>query len=104
MASATAVVSLNGVSSGNGATVDFATAKRNVSAVLVPSATITDGLVVLQASHDGVNWVRMSTFAASRISGVRSFDFSRGAYRYWRGVVSRGIVGGTVVVTFMEAD
>lgn len=103
MASTTAVTSLNGVSNvSNGSTVDFAGAKRIVSAAIVPSAGVTSGLVVVQASQDGTNWIDIAV--VETVAGVnRGFDNGAGAYRYWRANVLTKINGGTVVVTFMEA-
>lgn len=84
--------------------MDFATAKRDVSAVVIPSATLTDGVVDIEASHDGVSWAKRLTVHASQRSGVVSYDFDRGAYRYWRANVKVPVKGGTATVTFMEAN
>lgn len=104
MASTTAQASLTNATSGAGTTVDFATAKRNVSAVLIPSATLTDGVVDIEASHDGVTWVKRITVHVSLRVGVTAYDFERGAYRYWRANVKSLVRGGSVTITFMEAD
>lgn len=95
---------LTAVTTGNGATVDFSTAKSHVAAVVVPSGTIAGGTVGVQASHDGVNWVHMVAVHVALRPGVQSNDFSTGAYRYWRAVVLQDITGGgTVSATLMEA-
>lgn len=104
MASTDAVVSLNGVSTGNGTTVDFTAAKRNVSVILRPSATLSAGTVGIEVSHDGTNWVRRLVMHVTLRVGNHSHDFSTGAYRYWRASVLRTIAGGTITATFMEAD
>lgn len=104
MASTTPVNSLDAVTAvGTGATVDFTTAKRIVSAAIYPTSGVTDGLILIQASQDGTNWIDQ---AVIEVSGGRNrgYDSSAGAYRYWRANVYSKVNGGTVVATFMEAD
>lgn len=104
MASITAVASLDSKVSGTGATVDFATAKRNVSAVLANTGLITGGVAGIEASQDGVTWVSMASIVIDQ-GRVRGYDNTTGAYRYWRAVVVDTIRGGgSLSVTFMEAD
>lgn len=105
MASTSAQTSLSGkATTQDGDTIDFTSAKSRVSAVLVRSGTITSGLVHVQASHDGTNWVVVHTFDPS-ISGNQSWNADLGAFRYWRGSIPRTVAGGgTISVTFMEAD
>ena len=103
MASTEAQVSLNGVTAaGPGSTVDFATARRDVTAMLIPSATLSAGIVTIEGSQDGTNWaqVRVIELAARENSVV---NFTGYALRYWRASVARTVSGGTVKVTFMEA-
>lgn len=87
----------------NGATVDFTVPKRNVTTVVVTSGTITGGLVEMQASQDGLNWV--SHTVVEPVQGVNyGVDSKYGAYRYWRANVIAAITGGgSVSATFMEA-
>lgn len=104
MASTTAVLSLDTKSAGSGASVDFATAKRNVSAVIFTAGLVTGGVVQVEASQDNLNWVPLAAFATDA-TRTRGFDSSRGAYRYWRATILDSIRGGgTVSATFMEAD
>lgn len=105
MPSTTAVTSLSGKGTAGdlGATVDFTTAKSIVSAVIIPALGSTDGMVVIQASQDGTNWVDMATVDILRGGVPRSYDNIIGAYRYWRSNVLTRINGGSVTVTFMEA-
>lgn len=105
MASTTAQASIDAkATTQDGTTVDFTTAKSRVSAVLVRSGTITAGLVQVQASHDSTNWVVVHTFDPG-IAGNLFWNATSGAFRYWRGSIPRTISGGgTVSVTFMEAD
>lgn len=104
MASVTPVTSLSTATTGNGTTVDFETAKRNVSAVIMTTGTVTAGAVGIQVSHDGTNWVSILDVHLTRRAGNKARDFSAGAYRYWRSVILRNVAGGgTVTVTFMEA-
>lgn len=103
MASALASTSLTDATSGTGSTVDFTTAVRTVSMVVVANGTVRGGLVNMQASHDGTNWV---TVGLAHMQGGENFavNFSGGAYRYWRASVGSAVTGGgTVTATFMEA-
>jgi hypothetical protein len=104
MASSTAQVSLDGVTAaGAGTTVDFSTAKRTVSVMLIPSATLSAGIVTIEASMDGANWaiVRVVELIGRENSIV---NLTGHALRYWRASVARTVSGGTIKVTFMEAD
>lgn len=103
MASTTALASLTNTTTGDGSTVDFLTAKKNVTMVVFTSGLVTEVLVQVQASQDGTNWVPISSVEASvRPRGV---DLSGGAYRYWRASVTKDALGGgKVSATFMEAD
>lgn len=104
MASTEAQVSLNGATAvGAGSAVDFATARRDVTAMLIPSATLSSGIVTVEGSQDGTNWamIRVIELAARGNSVV---NFTGYALRYWRASVARTVSGGTVRVTFMEAD
>jgi hypothetical protein len=87
---------------GPGATVDFVTAKLNVSMAVVVSGSITSGLVGMEASHDGAAWIPHTVIDVT--TGLnQGVDNRSGAYRYWRSTVVAEIVGGTVSATFMEA-
>jgi hypothetical protein len=104
MASSTAQVSLTGASTGTGLSVDFTVAKKNVSAVIFTSGGVTGGVVQVEASQDNLNWVPIAAYAIDA-TRTRSFDSSRGAYRYWRATILDPIKGGGAIsATFMEAD
>jgi hypothetical protein len=103
MASTLAQTTLSGVATGAGTTIDFTDARAKVTAVMLPSGTITDGLVALEASQDGLNWVVVHFF--DPLGGNQFFSQREGAFRYWRGNVTRPVAGGGAVrVTLMEAD
>ncbi len=87
----------------DGTTVDFTTAKANVSGVMGVTGTVTGGLVVLEASHDGTVWVNVASLVPD--TGINQFFSSpSGAFRYWRANITSAVVGGgTVSATFMEA-
>jgi hypothetical protein len=103
MASTTAQASLTATTTGNGATVDFGTAKRNVTMVIFATGLVTGGVISIEASQDAVNWVAIRSVEAG--ARVRSVDITSGAYRYWRAVVADTVKGGgTASATFMEAD
>ena len=99
-----ASVTLNAVKlAGPGATVDFLIAKAQVTSVVVVTGEVTGGLVALEASHDGTNWVFYGS--AKPRTGVNQPIVSNvGAFRYWRANVLSAIVGsGSVTATLMEA-
>jgi hypothetical protein len=104
MASTTAALSLDRVSTvSNGTTVDFAAAKRNVTMIAFPTGTVTGGVVSMDASHDGTNWVTIAVLTVE--SRPVAFSSQLGAYRYWRASVVDSIKGGgSASATFMEAD
>lgn len=104
MASTAASTSLSvGGAVANGATVDFTTARKIVTAVIVPSATLPEGTVAIEASQDNTNWV---TVRVVDVTGRENYavHVQGVAFRYWRASVVRALSGGTVRVTFMEAD
>lgn len=104
MASTTAQVTLTNAATGTGTTVDFTTAKKTVSVVIVVSGTISSGVLLVEASQDSVNWVPLATVAIDE-GRNRGLNFTGQAYRYWRGRVVTDVAGGgRIGVTFMEAD
>lgn len=104
MASTDAVVSLSGKTAvQDGATVDFTTAKSIVSMVVVVTGTVSSGVVIMQSSHDGTNWVDHSYHSVDRGVNFHSEGIG-GAFRYWRASIRAAVVGGgSVSATFMEA-
>lgn len=88
----------------NGTTVDFANAKRNVTLFALVNGTVTSGVVDLQASQDGTNWVKLAS-TGNLATGVNQYlTLNGGAFRYFRGVVSEALVGGgSVTATLMYA-
>lgn len=104
MASTTPQTTLSGKTNGAGTTIDFTDAKARVTMVLIPTGTITGGLVQMQASQDNTNWVVVAVLDPV----IRTNQFhssSVGAFRYWRGeIVSAVTGGGSVSATLMEAD
>ena len=104
MASAAGDTTLTNAKTGTGTTVDFTTAKRNVSVMMIPTGTIDGGTVAIEVSHDGTNWARMLVMHIALRPGNHSHDFSHGAYRYWRANILAAITGGgSVTATLMEA-
>lgn len=98
-----AVVSLDAVSAvGPGTTIDFVVAKALVSMVLVSNGPVSGGVVAVEASHDGTNWVKVEGLAPQ--ADFHQFaQPTRGVFRYWRANVLAEVTGGTVSATFMEA-
>lgn len=104
MASTEAQVSLDGATAaGPGTTIDFTTAKRNVTVVLIPSASLTSGVALIEASQDSTNWVVVKTVELTGRSNFAT-HMQGVAFRYWRVNVARTVGGGTLRATFMEAD
>lgn len=104
MASTLAAVSLNNASNaGPGATVDFLTAKKTVTAVVHVSAPLGQGVVTIEASQDASNWVALRTCGMEGMDDM-VVSIADVAFRYWRANLAVTAVGGTVRVTFMEAD
>jgi hypothetical protein len=104
MASTTAQVSITNGSTGTGTTIDFTTAKKTVTAVIVGTGTIQDGQVLIEASQDSTNWVPIQQVAVDQ-GRNRGVSLNGQAYRYWRASVPKDVAGGgRITVTFMEAD
>lgn len=105
MASASPVSSLSSKVTGTGDTVDFTTAKAQVSAVLIAKGTVTGGVVLLQGSQDNSTWSNLFWAQVPQTGGVRSHELPRGAHRYFRARIVTDITGGgSVDATFMEGD
>lgn len=104
MASTLAQTSMAGATAaGPGSTVDFLTAKKTVTAVIVVSATLSEGVVTIEASQDNLNWIPLRTCPMTDMQSM-AVPLSDVAFRYWRANLAVAAVGGTVRVTFMEAD
>lgn len=104
MASTSAQASLTNASTGVGTTVDFTTAKKTVTAVVVGSGTTSDGMVLIEASQDSTNWVSIAQVGIDQ-GRNRGVSLNGQAYRYWRASVPKDVTGGgRITVTFMEAD
>lgn len=96
-----ASASLTDATTGVGSTVDFTSPVASVSMMLIPSGEISSGVVVVEASHDGVNWVKLDGFNAAEPVN-QAHRNTAGAFRYWRSNIIADIVGGgSVTTTFM---
>lgn len=104
MASTTAQVSIAAKATGAGSTVDFLAAVSRVSGVIVTVGTVSGGAVAVEASQDGLNWVTLQVHQP-RTGRVIGCDNMGMAYRYYRvNILSDITGGGSVTVTFMEAN
>lgn len=105
MASTAAMVTLTGATSvGAGTSADFGRAVARVTMVVIPTGTVTAGVVELEASQDNTNWVGMHITTPVQGDNV-AVTATWAAFRYWRGRISTAIAGGgTVKVTLMESD
>lgn len=105
MASTSASITLNGASAmTTGTTANFDMARSQVTAVVIPTGTITGGLVALEASQDNTNWVSVYVFAP--VGGRNDYHpMQNVAFRYWRcSIISAITGGGTIKVTLMYSD
>lgn len=104
MASAVPNTSLSaGSGVASGTTIDFLTAKKTVTAAVTPSAILSAGVVTIEASQDNSNWITLRVVGLDSIRAT-AVSFEGVAFRYWRANVAQALSGGTVRVTFMEAD
>lgn len=105
------VTSANGVTSptttltaattGTGTTVDYGTARVNISMAILVSGTVTAGTVVLDVSHDGTNWIAFSMLTPVTNTNTK-LTASAEAWRYARGRIGTNITGGaTITATLM---
>ena len=100
--SSAAAATLTTVTTGTGTTVDFAVARSNVTLFVQPNGTVTGGVVAMQASQDGVNWVRLAASAQLATGSNQFISLTGGAFRWFRGVVTETVTGGgTVTATLM---
>lgn len=105
MASTLAQSSLNNASAvGAGAAIDFLTAKKTVTGVVIPSAVLATGVVTIEASQDGTTFVVLRTVDLVGRAGPFAVSPVGVAFRHWRASIAVALTGGTVRVTFMEAD
>lgn len=102
--STAASATLTTATTGNGTTVDFTSAKAHATLVILVNGTVTSGVVDLQGSHDGTNWVKIASSGALATGVNQSLTMDGGAYRWFRGVVSENVAGGgSVTGTLMFA-
>lgn len=82
-------------STGAGLSTDFGSAKSNITMVVSQTGTVTAGVVSLQLSQDGTNWVHFAnTGALSTALGNLAISASGEAWRYARANITSAIVGG----------
>lgn len=101
-ASTTPITTLSGVTTGTGAVADFTRAQNDITMAILVSGTVTAGVVALDVSQDGTNWIMFST--ANLTTNTNSKLTATGeAWRYARGRVTTNITGGaTVTCTLMS--
>lgn len=95
---------LTTATSGNGTAVTFGSARSNVTLFIQPVGTVTGGVVDLQGSQDGVNWVKLASSSALATGVNQYLSVTNGAFLWFRGVVSTAVTGGgSVNATLMYA-
>lgn len=97
--------SLSGVSAtGAGVVLDNGASKAFHGIIVTTGAGVSAGTVVLQGSHDGVNWfttgASVSTTSASAVLSAAAVNFP---YQYVRANVTVAITGGTISATVASA-
>jgi len=96
-----AVTTLSGVTSGTGTTVDFGSAQTNISMAILVNGTVVAGVVILDVSHDGTNWVQFANLTPVTNTNTK-LTASTEAWRYARGRIGTPITGGaTITATLM---
>ena len=97
----TAVTSLTAVTTGTGTTVDFGSAKSNITMAIMVVGTVTAGVMGVDLSQDGTNWVSDGTVNLTSNTNTM-LNVSAEAWRYARARVTTNITGGaTATCTFM---
>lgn len=98
----TATPTLTAATTGDGTTVDHGSAKANTSMIIIVNGTVTAGVVDLQVSQNGSDWVKISSSSTLATGVNQQLTLSSAAYRYARGVVSTTVTGGgSVTATIM---
>lgn len=98
------LASLAAASSGAGLVLDHLWPRTAHTVICVTSASVTAGTVVLQGSHDGVNFANTAASCnCSSGNAVISGNVVGQAYRFTRAFVTAAIVGGTVNATIAGA-
>lgn len=101
-ASVTPVTTLSAATTGTGTTVDFGRAQNDITMAILVTGTVTAGVVALDVSQDGTNWIMFST--GNLTTNTNSKLTATGeAWRYARGRVTTNVTGGaTVTCTLMS--
>lgn len=99
--STVATTSLTAATTGTGTTVDFGFAGANITMAVIVVGTVTAGMMAIDLSQDGVNWVQDGT--VNLVTNTNAMlNVSAEAWRYARARVATNITGGAVATcTFM---
>lgn len=96
-----AQVLTNQSSTGASGTVNFGSAKQNITLAITAGAGVSAGAVALEVSQDASNWFRVTPVTQSA-QGVTQSN-QQGAWRYARANITTAITGGTVSATLMAS-
>jgi len=88
-------------STGPSGTVNFGSAKQNITIAITAGSGVTAGAVALEVSQDASNWFRVTPVTQSA-QGVTQAN-QQGAWRYGRANITTAITGGTVSATIMAS-
>jgi hypothetical protein len=88
-------VSLNAVTSGNGAVLDGLTTRTSVVVFVTGNASVATGAVTAQTSADGVNWVALgSAINVPTTATTTMTTYTSGPYgQFFRVIVSTNVTG-----------
>ena len=82
-----------------GNTVNFNTPKANISLAIIVGAGVSGGVIDLQVSQNGTDWIKHSSSTALAALTNQILTASGVAFQYARAVTSTNVAGGNVTVT-----
>lgn len=97
-----AVPTLANATSGTGATIDFGQMFSNVTMQVNVNGTVTGGIVAIDVSMDGVNFVTTSFTYPLATGANQKVSISEEAWRFARARITTPITGGGSVTVFMS--
>ncbi len=98
---ATATTSLTAATTGTGTSVDFGASKSNITMAILVTGTVTAGVMGMDTSQDGTNWVSDGTVNLATNTNTM-LTVSAEAWRFARARVTTNITGGaTATCTIM---
>src|SRR5262245_39595958 len=99
------VLSLSGVTTGNGTALDNGACRSNHTLVTVPSGNVTGGAVDLEGSLDNSNWFSISSVVGGDLAAVKAAFAPDKPVQYVRASVRSGspITGGGTISAWVAS-